>query len=147
RRSSPSIRPPVSTVMAAASIFKSPPVPQKTMQSTSPGVGSSGMQLAPAKKNVSRRWGSAPTHWSRCGAEMAIECSLKPLRGIDPLEEGEAEKRAKATAAVKTIIFEKAAVQYIAAHQAGWKSPVHRQQWKNTLVRLPGVRQAGPAGH
>jgi integrase len=65
--------------------------------------------------------------------QMAIECSLKRLRGIDPLEEREAAKRKEATAAVKTIIFEKAADQYIAAHEAGWKNEVHRKQWKSTL--------------
>jgi len=65
--------------------------------------------------------------------KMAIECSLKRLRGIDPLEEREAEKRKESAAAIKTIIFEKAAEQYIAAHQAGWKSDVHRKQWKSTL--------------
>jgi integrase len=65
--------------------------------------------------------------------EIAIECSLKRLKGIDPLEEREAEKRQKAAADVKTIIFEKAAEKYIAAHEAGWKNAKHRQQWTNTL--------------
>ena len=32
---------------------------------------------------------------------MAIECSLKRLRGIDPLEEREAEKRKEAVATVR----------------------------------------------
>ncbi len=65
--------------------------------------------------------------------EMAIECSLKRLRGIDPLEEREAEKRAKAAADVKTIIFEKAAEKYIASREAAWRNDKHRQQWTNTL--------------
>jgi integrase len=65
--------------------------------------------------------------------EMAIECSLKRLKGIDPLEEREAEKRKKVVAAVKSITFEKAAMQYIAAHEAGWKNEVHRKQWSTTL--------------
>jgi integrase len=65
--------------------------------------------------------------------EMAIECSLKRLRGIDPLDEREANKRANAVTAAKTITFEKAAELYIAAHRAGWRSAKHASQWPNTL--------------
>jgi integrase len=65
--------------------------------------------------------------------ELAIECSLKRLRGIDPLEERESEKRTKAVATAKTITFEKAAELYIAAHRAGWRSVTHASQWPNSL--------------
>jgi integrase len=65
--------------------------------------------------------------------EMAIECSLKRLRGIDPLEEREAQKRTKAVGAAKTITFEKAAEQYIATHRAGWRNVSHASQWPNSL--------------
>jgi integrase len=65
--------------------------------------------------------------------EMAIECSLKRLRGIDPLEEREAEKRTKAVTTAKTITFEKAAELYIAAHRAGWRSVKHAWQWPSSL--------------
>jgi integrase len=65
--------------------------------------------------------------------EMAIECSLKRLRGIDPLEEREAEKLAKAVTIAKTITFEKAADQYVAAHRAGWRSVKHASEWHKTL--------------
>jgi integrase len=30
--------------------------------------------------------------------------------------------------------FAEAAAQYIASHEAGWRSPVHRQQWRSTLA-------------
>jgi integrase len=65
--------------------------------------------------------------------EMAIECSLKRLRGIDPLEEREAQKRTKAVATAKAITFEKAAELYIAAHRAGWRSVKHASQWPSSL--------------
>jgi len=65
--------------------------------------------------------------------EMAIACSLQRLRGIDPLEQRESEKRTIEVKALKTIVFEKAAEQYIASHRAGWKSDVHRKQWENSL--------------
>jgi integrase len=65
--------------------------------------------------------------------EIAIECSLKRLRGIDPLEERETQKREKAVATAKTITFEKAAEQYIAAHRAGWRNVRHATQWPSSL--------------
>jgi len=65
--------------------------------------------------------------------EMAIECSLKRLRGIDPLEEREAQKHTKAVEAAKTITFQKAAEHYIAAHRAGWRSVKHASEWHKTL--------------
>jgi integrase len=86
-------------------------------------------------KTVERKMGLGPYPLVSLAMarEMAIECSLKRLRGIDPLDEREAAKRAKAIAAVKTITFEKAADLYIAAHQAGWKNVKHGSQWRNTL--------------
>jgi integrase len=57
--------------------------------------------------------------------------------GRDPLAEREADeirKQAEAAAAVpNAMTFRQAAEHYIAAHEAGWKNPKHRQQWGNTL--------------
>ncbi len=49
--------------------------------------------------------------------------------GTDPLAERDAEK-AKAGA---VITFGEVADRYIAAHEAGWRNPKHRQQWRNTI--------------
>jgi integrase len=57
--------------------------------------------------------------------------------GKDPLTEREAEiaqaqaDAAKAKAAAMT--FGEVADMYIAAHEASWRSPKHRRQWRNTL--------------
>jgi integrase len=57
--------------------------------------------------------------------------------GKDPLAEREAEKAkaqadtAKAKAAAMT--FGEVADMHIAAHETSWRSPKHRQQWRNTL--------------
>jgi integrase len=57
--------------------------------------------------------------------------------GRDPLAEREAERAkrhaesAKAQAAAMT--FGEVADMYLAAHEQGWRSPKHRQQWRNTL--------------
>jgi integrase len=57
--------------------------------------------------------------------------------GRDPLAEREAEKaRAQADVAkakVAAMTFGEVADMYIAAHEASWRSPIHRRQWRNTL--------------
>jgi integrase len=57
--------------------------------------------------------------------------------GVDPLAQRDvdeaAKKAAAQVAAVKATTFRKAALDYIALHQATWSNPKHRQQWLNTL--------------
>jgi Arm DNA-binding domain len=57
--------------------------------------------------------------------------------GRDPLAESKAEKaKAEADAAkaqAEAITFAEVADMFIAAHEASWRSPKHRQQWQNTL--------------
>src|SRR5580658_348643 len=57
--------------------------------------------------------------------------------GIDPLAQRDAEKAAANAAKeerdLKQKTFKAAAELYMAAHEAGWRNPKHRQQWANTL--------------
>jgi integrase len=57
--------------------------------------------------------------------------------GRDPLADRDADdtrKKAEAAVAAATAVtFRDTAERYIAAHEAGWKNPKHRQQWSNTL--------------
>lgn len=65
--------------------------------------------------------------------EKAKECRGQVAMGIDPLE-ARKEKRAEVAAAAKpAITFERYATDWIAAHESGWKNPVHRAQWTQTL--------------
>jgi integrase len=52
---------------------------------------------------------------------------------IDPLEQRRAEQAARAAEALKQITFAEAGAAYIAAHEASWKNPRHREQWVQTL--------------
>jgi integrase len=69
--------------------------------------------------------------------EKAADLHRKVKAGIDPLAEREArafaEKVASHQATVRAITFADVADRYIAAHEAGWRNPKHRQQWRNTL--------------
>jgi integrase len=54
-------------------------------------------------------------------------------KGIDPVAARRAGRTAAKTEQVKAITFRECAEGYIKAHEASWKNPVHRQQWRNTL--------------
>lgn len=60
--------------------------------------------------------------------EKARECRRLLAQGLDPLAE-----RRKAPAPDGAMTFAEVAELYIAAHEAGWRNAVHRQQWHNTL--------------
>jgi integrase len=55
--------------------------------------------------------------------------------GIDPLAHRAATRAKASVEAAKGITFKECADRYIAAHEAGWRNPVHRKQWPSTLAR------------
>jgi hypothetical protein len=67
----------------------------------------------------------------------ARELHAAVREGRDPLAERDAEAaKAKADAAkaeAAAMTFSDVADMYIAAHEAAWRNPKHRQQWHNTL--------------
>lgn len=64
------------------------------------------------------------------------EARLMVERGIDPQARRRAaiEMLTPPTAPAAPASFAFAATEYLAAHEAGWKHPKHRQQWQNTLA-------------
>src|SRR5215207_5509617 len=66
--------------------------------------------------------------------EKARQARRALLDGIDPLQ-ARLEKRAYARLeAAKEITFRSCAERMIASHEAAWKNPKHRAQWKATLA-------------
>src|SRR5215213_2592324 len=63
----------------------------------------------------------------------ANEARRMVLDGIDPVETRKAKRNAAKITAAKAMTFKQCAEGYIAAHQAGWKNPVHAKQWPSTL--------------
>ena len=59
-------------------------------------------------------------------------------RGVDPLEQRDAEAAAARAAAqeiaARSITFEVAAERYMEHHAPGWRNPKHVKQWRNTLA-------------
>lgn len=70
--------------------------------------------------------------------EEAGKLRLKVKAGVDPLaerERGAAQEAAEAQAkAIAAVSFRAASESYIAAHEASWRNPKHRAQWRSTLA-------------
>ena len=70
------------------------------------------------------------------GLADAREAALKArralrLEGTDPIDSRKAARVAKCLEAAKAVSFGQAALAFIQAHSAGWKSPKHLQQWQS----------------
>lgn len=64
----------------------------------------------------------------------AKTCREQLQAGIDPKGQRDADKASRAVAEAKAMTFDECRVAYIAAHEAGWRSAVHRKQWTSTLA-------------
>jgi integrase len=71
---------------------------------------------------------------SLADAREAADGVRKLLReGKDPIEHRSELRTAAKVKAAKAISFKDYAEQFITTHEAGWKNPKHRQQWRNSL--------------
>src|SRR6266566_3649264 len=66
--------------------------------------------------------------------ELATEARKLRAKGIDPIDHRREERTADLVKAAKTVTFMETAKHFIASHEAGWRNPKHRQQWRNTLA-------------
>jgi integrase len=66
--------------------------------------------------------------------ERALEARKIVKAGIDPIEERNAERAREAVDAASRMTFADCARALIKSHEAGWRNPKHRQQWRNTLA-------------
>ena len=64
--------------------------------------------------------------------DKALAARKRLLDGIDPLEERQAQKAARAAKA-GAMTFRQTADRYIAAHSASWRNEKHAAQWTSTL--------------
>jgi integrase len=66
-------------------------------------------------------------------AEADLHRAMVKRDGLDPIEERRRERDARKAETARVMSFEQCAEAYITAHEAGWRNPKHRQQWRNTL--------------
>jgi integrase len=77
--------------------------------------------------------GSASAISLKRARELAAEARRLRAEKIDPLQHRRQQRSAKLVEQARAITFKQCAETYIAAHEAGWRNPKHRQQWRNTL--------------
>jgi integrase len=65
--------------------------------------------------------------------QRALEQRKAVARGIDPIEERQAQRAREAATIANSKTFEESARAYIEAHATGWKSAKHAAQWTATL--------------
>src|SRR5215207_2431878 len=66
--------------------------------------------------------------------EKARQARRALLEGVDPLEAKAARLARTRLEAAKGMSFRDCAERMIASHEAAWKNPKHRAQWKSTLA-------------
>lgn len=65
--------------------------------------------------------------------EKAREARELIRQGIDPIERQRAAASALRAAVASALTFKETAKAYMSAHESGWKSAKHGQQWRSTL--------------
>lgn len=87
------------------------------------------------RRGRTRDMGLGPVHTVTLAdaRDQAATCRRQLLDGIDPIEARRAKQMEALLAAASTMTFKECGGAYIAAHEAGWRNPKHRQQWRNTL--------------
>src|SRR6516165_1896408 len=65
---------------------------------------------------------------------LAAEARTLCAKKINPIEQRRSGRLAERIANAKTTTFAQCGEQYLIAHEAGWRSAKHRQQWRTTLA-------------
>jgi integrase len=82
-----------------------------------------------------RDMGIGPTHTLTLAEarERATQARKLRLDGIDPIEHKRLRVAALKAANVRVMTFRQCADAFIASHEAGWRSAIHRRQWTRSL--------------
>jgi integrase len=86
-----------------------------------------------AGKDRSMGLGSAALVSLEEARQKAHEARKLLAEGVDPIDARQAAQAAAEAAQAARVSFAEAAAMFIAGHEAGWRNPKHRQQWRNTL--------------
>jgi len=65
--------------------------------------------------------------------QLATQARQLRATGVDPLADKRERRNTLLVEQAKATTFKECAESYIAAHEAGWRNPKHRQQWRSTL--------------
>jgi integrase len=79
--------------------------------------------------------GPYPVFGLAAARAKAIDAKQLLHEGVDPIEARKAARVQARLDEARAITFQQAAEDYLQAHEARWRSSVHRQQWRNSLVQ------------
>jgi integrase len=84
-----------------------------------------------------REMGLGPLHTITLAEARERATNARKLRldGIDPIGRRRSERAAQRVAGATAMSFRQCGDAFIASHEAGWHSPVHRRQWINSLAQ------------
>lgn len=77
--------------------------------------------------------GSAAIVPLKLARQLAAQARQLRATGVDPLAQKRERRNTDLIEQAKAVTFKECAESYIAAHEAGWRNPKHRQQWRSTL--------------
>jgi integrase len=88
------------------------------------------------RNGQARHMGLGPLHTVTLAdaREQALKARRLLLDGVDPIEARRAGRMNVAIDAARGVTFSECSDRYFAAHQAGWRSAAHREQWKNSIA-------------
>jgi integrase len=84
-----------------------------------------------------REMGLGPVHTIALAEarERARQARKLRLDGFDPIERRRSERAAQRVEGATAMSFRQCGDAFIASHEAGWGSAVHRRQWTNSLAK------------
>jgi integrase len=84
-----------------------------------------------------REMGLGPLHTITLAEarERATQARKLRLDGVDPIERRRSERAAQRVAGATAMSFRQCGDAFIASHEDGWGSAVHRRQWTNSLAQ------------
>jgi integrase len=68
--------------------------------------------------------------------QLAAEARQLRAEKVDPLQQRRQQRSAQLVDQARSVTFRECAGAYILAHEAGWKNPKHRYQWRQTLEQF-----------
>src|SRR5215831_13516786 len=77
--------------------------------------------------------GSVPAVPLKLARQLAAQARQLRATGVDPLAQKRERRHTHLIEEAKAVTFRECAESYITAHEAGWRNPKHRQQWRSTL--------------
>ena len=103
------------------------------LQVSGPSGQSWTLRISVAGRRRDMGLGAYPSVTLAMARDKAREARELVRKGIDPIEQQRGAQSALKASVAAALTFKETATAYMSAHEVGWKSAKHAQQWRNTL--------------